>query len=126
MMRKSTIVGWITSTRSIISRTTSRRVFFEFANVNMLFLASSVSKMSPEQIAELLHILADELSKSQPRVFKREHPGIVPVEPIRDFPHLPIRDRGCWNPRGYDRCISGCDDDEWCVDRCKMIHCRHY
>ena len=38
--------------------------------------------MSPEQIAQLLRVLADELSQESPRVFKRDHPGIVPV-PIR-------------------------------------------
>ena len=103
----------------------SRRFFFKFANGNRSSLASALSKMSPDRIAELLRLLADEL-ESQPIVFKREYPGIVPVKPIRDFPHpRPIRDRGCWDRRGYDRCIRRCDDDE-CVDDCKKWYCRHY
>ena len=93
------------------------REHFFFANVNRLSLASSVSKMSPEQVATLLHILADDL-QSQSRVLNWNSPV---TDRVWGNPTVP--DRKCRNP-GWGLCINSCPVvDEWCVNRCNMMHC---
>ena len=83
--------------------------------MNRLSLASSVSKMSPELLAELLRLLADELSESQLKVsgkgFLKDSLNFEPPEENR-----------CLYP-DYDRCISSCNSAR-CRDSCKMRYCK--
>ena len=76
--------------------------------------------MSPEQIAQLLRMVADELSEESPRVLGRDEPGAGPIL----YPDMSIRDRGCTRPRYFDPCFSGCPEaNEWRVRRCNMRYC---
>ena len=86
--------------------------------MNRSSLASALSKMSPDRIAELLRLLADELES--PSVSKRE----LDVDLFIDERDSGKPNYECRNDLSYDRCISRCDDKR-CVYRCKMMHCRH-
>ena len=88
--------------------------------MNRLSLASSVSKMSPELLAALLRLLADELSEGEPGYSKKYQD--IP-EPLNLDPRPA---RGCPNIAGFDRCARKCDDDAGCVGRCNRQYCTRF